>query len=156
MFGSILSGVGAIAGAIGAAKGKKGEAPAQQGFAALPEKVQKAWMDTYLPEVLKLYQQPRATIPMERAPNPEGNPFASKALYDFQQYSDRMRNQTGQGFFPQPQYQQPPMPSPMTMAEEKPQTPYDMYASRAPVLWKNRPQDFFQTQYGFNPYEGLQ
>ena len=80
----IASGAGALASAFG---GKKGQAPAQQGFAALPKKVQDAYLETYLPAVLEQYEQPFQPIPMQRAVD-TGDPFQSQALLDLQQFSD--------------------------------------------------------------------
>ena len=88
-FGAILSGAGLLASAIGGSKKKHEEQVTQKtGFEALPKEVQSFLMDTYLPQVEALAASPYRNVPMVRATNPATDPFASRALWDLQKYSD--------------------------------------------------------------------
>jgi hypothetical protein len=87
MLGSILSGAGAIAGLLGGSK-KQGASQQLTGFQAMPKEVQDALLKQYLPAVNDQFNAPYQAIPMQRATNPAGDPFASQALYDLQNFSD--------------------------------------------------------------------
>ncbi len=68
--------------------GKKGEKAAASGFAALPKEVQDAWLKTYLPSVLSLFNRPYTPLPMARVDVNSADPFRSQGLIDLQNYSD--------------------------------------------------------------------
>lgn len=86
MFGSILKGVG-LASSILGGDGKQ-EAQVTGGFGALPQEVQDAYLDTYLPDVLGYYDDPFYNIPMSRYQGDPNDPFYNPALAQVQQYSD--------------------------------------------------------------------
>jgi len=67
--------------------GSKGQKTPASGFYALPGEVQDAYLKTYLPAVMDVYNQGYQGIPMARVSAPT-SPFDSKALYQLQQYSD--------------------------------------------------------------------
>lgn len=82
-------GIAGVAGSIFG--GKKTKAQPTSGFATLPKPVQDAFLKTYLPDVLSQYDTPFQPIPMNRVSAPDPNdPFASRGLYDLQQYSDQI------------------------------------------------------------------
>jgi hypothetical protein len=140
MLGSLLSIGGALIGGL-AGKGKTEAASAPQGgFATLPKAVQDAYLNTYLPDVLKAYDAPRTPIPLARATEP-GSVFDSKALAELQQFSDAVGgyfSPTGQPL--QDTYNpQPPAPA----AQANPNAKYaDMAREWASVA---RPDRTWQT-----------
>ncbi len=69
--------------------GKKGVSSGASGFAAMPEAVQQAYLNTYLPGVLQNYNTGYQSMPMQRVQAPS-SPFDSRAMYDLQQYSDAL------------------------------------------------------------------
>jgi len=69
-------------------KDKKTTSESKSGFQALPKEVQDFLLESYLPQVQERFASPYQAIPMQRAPDPSGDPFASQALYDLQQFSD--------------------------------------------------------------------
>lgn len=83
----LLVGAGAIASAFGGKK-KQVTQETQSGFQALPKEVQDLLLNSYLPKVQNTLDMPYQAIPMQRAENPAGDPFASKALWDLQNFSD--------------------------------------------------------------------
>jgi len=86
-FGSILGGVGALASAFGG-KDKQTTSSRVDGFQALPKEVQDMLLESYLPKVQNILNMPYQAIPMQRAMNPAGDPFASKGMWDLQNFSD--------------------------------------------------------------------
>lgn len=104
--GSLLSGLG------GKSKGEATSA-VSGGFDALPEQVKTAYLNTYLPDVIKQYNTPREPIPLVRANEPQ-SPFDSVELYNLQQFSDAvggyfspMGQSLQQTYNPQPAQQTP-------------------------------------------------
>lgn len=64
--------------------------PQKQGFAALPKRVQDAFLDTYLPAALEDFErQYEPLLPFARAQDPRQDPFASQGLFEIQQMADR-------------------------------------------------------------------
>lgn len=84
---SALVGAGALASAFG---GKKQQTTQQQqtGFQALPQEVQDLLLQQYLPKAQSTLNMPYQNIPMQRAVNPAGDPFASQGMWDLQKFSD--------------------------------------------------------------------
>lgn len=79
--------VGAVAGIAGGAAGTKNKQVAQGGFDTLPQPVKDAYLNTYLPDVMKWYGQGYQTLPTVRYQ--ESNPaFRSTALSNLQALSD--------------------------------------------------------------------
>lgn len=108
--GSLISGLG------GKSKGEASSA-VQGGFDALPDAVKTAYLNTYLPDVLKQYNAPREPIPLVRANEPT-TPFDSVELYNLQQFSDAV----GGYFSPMGQsLQQTYNPQPAAAAPANPQ-----------------------------------
>lgn len=104
--GSLISGLG------GKSKGEATSA-VSGGFDALPDAVKTAYLNTYLPDVLKQYNTPREPIPLVRANEPT-TPFDSVELYNLQQFSDAvggyfspMGQSLQQTYNPQPAQQAP-------------------------------------------------
>lgn len=86
-FGSILSIGAGLLGGLGGGKDTKSASAPQGGFETLPQPVKDAYLQTYLPDVLKDYAKPREPIPLGRATAPT-TPFDSQELYRLQQFSD--------------------------------------------------------------------
>lgn len=85
-----LSAAGSVIGAVGDTKGNNNASPetAASGFNALPESVQKAWIETYMPKVLSQFaNQTFQGVPMTRA-NTNPGIFDSQGLADLQRYND--------------------------------------------------------------------
>ena len=97
--GKIMEGGGALTSAIGGGMKNKGETVGKQGFEATPKEMRDAWLKTWLPEVLAQNQKERTPWPMKRATDPATDPFAPRGLWEFQQYNDDLKRQTGRGFF---------------------------------------------------------
>jgi hypothetical protein len=83
--GEGLAVAGLAASALGG--GKEG-GQSVSGFAAYPQEVKDLLLEQYLPQVEKYLNAGFQAVPMQRAQNPMGDPFASQALWDMQQYSD--------------------------------------------------------------------
>lgn len=84
---AILGGAGALASAFGGSK-KQTTSENLSGYQALPKEVQDLLIEQYLPKAQATLDMPYQNIPMQRAQNPAGDPFASQALYDLQMFSD--------------------------------------------------------------------
>lgn len=82
-----LLGAGALASAFGGSK-KQTTSENLSGYQALPKEVQDLLIEQYLPKAQATLNMPYQNIPMQRAQNPAGDPFASQALYDLQNFSD--------------------------------------------------------------------
>ena len=84
-------GAATLAGSLfGGNKGGRGEQHTS-GFGALPQQVQQAYLNQYLPSIQKQFSRPNG-LPLGEA---MGGQFGSQALQELQNYS----NQTG-GIFP--------------------------------------------------------
>jgi hypothetical protein len=112
---SAIAGAGALASAFGGSKKQKVQEQ-KTGFQAYPKEVQDYLLNTYLPRVQAEATQPYQAIPMRRAANPQNDPFASKGLYELQQFSDAQGGyftpytqggEINQASYGQPQQQQP-------------------------------------------------
>jgi hypothetical protein len=82
-----LLGAGALASAFGGSK-KQTTSENLSGYKALPKEVQDLLIQQYLPKAQSTLNMPYQNIPMQRATNPEGDPFASQGLWDLQKFSD--------------------------------------------------------------------
>lgn len=82
-----LAGAGALASAFGGSK-KQVASENLSGYQALPKEVQDLLIEQYLPKAQATLNMPYQNIPMQRAQNPAGDPFASQGLYDLQKFSD--------------------------------------------------------------------
>lgn len=85
--GAAILGASALASAFG---GKKSSTTQQSasGFESLPQPLQDLLMQQYLPKAQSTLNMPYQTVPMQRAQDPAGNPFASQGLWDLQKFSD--------------------------------------------------------------------
>jgi hypothetical protein len=89
-FGDIIGIGGALLSGLGGGKDTSSTSAPQSGFATLPKPVQDAYLKTYLPAVLDLYNKPRQPIPMIRAPLEPASPFDSAELSKLQLFSDKV------------------------------------------------------------------
>ena len=79
----------AIGGALGGLlSGDKGAQETKTGILAAPKEVQDAILKIFLPALLAQFEAPRRNIPLTRAVDPATDPFASRALFELQQFSD--------------------------------------------------------------------
>lgn len=85
--GEALTIGGALISGLGGKKKADVTSTPSGGFETLPEPVKNAYLNTYLPDVLKNYNKPRTPIPMARAQAP-ATPFDSQELWNLQQFSD--------------------------------------------------------------------
>lgn len=122
--------------------GKKQKAQPTSGFATLPKPVQDAFLKTYLPDVLSQYDAPFQAIPMNRVAAPDPNdPFASRGLYDLQQYSDSIG-----GLF------SPTDPQKLLPQEDEPVQNREEIMSLMDFIVNKRPQqNNFVRGYNFGP-----
>ena len=86
-FDDALSIGATLIGGLGGGKDTDVASAPQGGFETLPQPVKDAYLNTYLPDVLKQYNKPRTPIPMIRAEQPQ-SVFDPQELFRLQQFSD--------------------------------------------------------------------